>query len=181
MCSALSVSSQGIALLLWSGLVGRTYACEIWCNEWTCDNNDGKCPDCALQCGSCKACWGPPPPPPNPEPSPPHPPTPPALPLDSIGQRPADYWTEGSSILTNIVIGDGPPQRLLIKGASWSGMEAKPCYFHGELQNPTVTIGPVHTHRTSEYTVVLPSQTLFPSCCFTRAGRLGCDAADQCA
>ena len=106
-----------------------SHGCAVWCNEFTCNNADGRCPNCVADCHLCEECAAPPPPPPHPKPSPPSPPHPPTVPLDGVGERDADFWTQGSQIFTN-AWGEGP-QRLIVKGASWSGMEANPCYFHG--------------------------------------------------
>ncbi|KAL1508380.1 hypothetical protein AB1Y20_004490 [Prymnesium parvum] len=117
-----------VCVLWWED--GLSCGCAGWCNEYTCNNDDGRCPNCIADCKRCPVCAVPPSPPPHPEPTPPSPPHPPTVPLTSFGAREADYWTQKDKIFTN-AFGDGEPSRLIVKGASWSGMEAKPCYFHG--------------------------------------------------
>ena len=109
--------------------------CETWCNAYTCKKTTS-CQNCVDDCHLCDVCAPYRPSPPAPDPLPPRPPTPPAVPLNSIGERAADYWTDGDQILTNAIT--GTPQQLIIKGVSWPGMESKPCYFHGL---DTLTLG----------------------------------------
>jgi hypothetical protein len=149
-------AASAVVALLLSSAQPTHAGCASWCNEFTCNNEDGRCPDCIALCGSCQVCLGPPMPPPDPEPTPPDPPAPPVVPLTSVGHRPAEYWTQGSHILTN-TFGDGKPHRLIIKGASWSGMESQPCYFHGlpllhrippRTRSLLARHGPCHAERT---------------------------------
>ena len=61
------------------------------------------------------------------------PPSPPRVPATSMGVRRADYWVERNLLHTNAwwdpMASPGELQRtqLIIKGASWSGLERRPC------------------------------------------------------
>ncbi|KAL1519958.1 hypothetical protein AB1Y20_023444 [Prymnesium parvum] len=101
----------------------RGGACEPWCSQYTCDQ-----PRCAACVDGCGRPFSPPPPPPRP-PSAPHSP---AVPLNTVGVRRADYWTDGEKIFTNALT--GAAQQLRLKGASWFGLEGDPCYPGGATQ-----------------------------------------------
>ena len=54
--------------------------------------------------------------------------------MSSIGERPSDFWTKGSSLYTNAfgyASAPGDREPLRIKGASWFGLESSPCYPGG--------------------------------------------------
>ena len=58
------------------------------------------------------------------------PPSPPRVPAASMGLRKADYWVEHSMLHTNAwwdPMAGGRGTELVIKGASWSGLERRPC------------------------------------------------------
>ena len=56
------------------------------------------------------------------------------MPLNSVGVRASDYWTEENMVFTNALTGER--QRLQLKGASWFGLQGRPCYPGGASQAP---------------------------------------------
>ena len=61
------------------------------------------------------------------------PPSPPPSPPPPDHSRDAHYWTDGSTIRTNVLGGQGGHEgvELKIKGISWFGLESKPCVIGG--------------------------------------------------
>ena len=60
------------------------------------------------------------------------PPSPPRVPLSLFGLRAADYWVENAALQTNAWWDAMAPRgalgsEVIVKGASWSGMERSPC------------------------------------------------------
>eukprot|EP00966_Prymnesium_polylepis_P222405 5145388-Prymnesium_polylepis.1 len=103
-----------ICLLLLSTARRVASRCERWCGPYTC--TQAACSTCVEGCGRP---FSPPPPPP----APPKLPHSPMVPLNSVGLRRADYWTQDNAIFTNAF--SGRSQQLHIKGASWFGMQGK--------------------------------------------------------
>ena len=104
--------------------------CAKWCSQYTCSQ-----PEC-LDCGRLQGCEG------REPPSPPKPPPRPHLPpvsLQTTGYEfvASDYFTYGSSLLTNAWDG---AEAIQIRGASWFGMETKACVVGGAEHLPIETI-----------------------------------------